>query len=173
MKPLLTASLFLVGLTPLASAAPAAPPVTVCNVTVDVIDEDPKGTNVRATPGGKVLATLVSKADWIELHVSGQAGDWYEIDRADQIDTNAYDGTAPMWRGKGYVHKSIVGLSGLQQGATIYAGHDERAVVLVKNADGDQKTDLLGCWGKFYKVRIKQATGWTREACTNQNTTCS
>ena len=28
--------------------------IQVCNVTVDVIDTDPKGTNVRDAPGGRV-----------------------------------------------------------------------------------------------------------------------
>jgi hypothetical protein len=164
----------LLSATPLANAAPPAVTPTACSITVAVTDEDPKGLNVRATPGGKVIAALIDNADWIELHVTAQVGDWYEIDRANQIDNeNTSADDIVLWHGKGYVHKSTVGLSGLQQGTTIYADHDLKSPTLVKNADGDQKTDLLGCWKDFYKVRIKAGTGWTKEVCTNENTTCS
>ena len=145
----------------------------ICSITVDVTDTDPKGLNVRAAPGGKIIATLVDKADWIELHVVGQSGDWFAIDRANQVDNNSMGEDIVIWRGHGYVHKSTIGLSGLQQGATIYADHDVKSRVLVKNAAGDQKVTLLGCWGAFYQVHVAKGTGWTREVCTNENTTCS
>jgi hypothetical protein len=176
MKHAWIASSLLLGVSPLANAAPPVPtpaPATACSITVDVTDEDPKGVNVRTTPGGKIIATLVDSADWIELHVTAQTGDWYEIDRANQIDNENMGNDIVLWHGKGYVHKSVVGLSGLQQGTTIYTDHDLKSRALVTNADGDQKTDLLGCWKDFYKIHIKQGTGWTKEVCTNQNTTCS
>ena len=154
-------------------ALPARAAETVCSVTVDVTDTDPKGLNVRAAPGGKVLATLVDKADWIEMHVVGQTGDWYAIDRANQIDNNHMGEDIVMWRGHGYVHKSKIGLSGLQQGATIYADHDLKSRVVVSNASGDQPTRLLGCWQDFYRVQTAQGSGWTRNVCINENTTCS
>ena len=147
--------------------------MTVCAVTVDVTDTDPKGLNVRATPGGKIVATLVDKADWIELHVVGQDGDWYAIDRANQIDNNRMGENIAMWRGHGFVHKSTVGLSGMQQGAVITTDHDAKSHIVVSNAAGDQPTRLLGCWQDFYKVHTGQGTGWTRTVCTNENTTCS
>lgn len=156
------------------SAAPASPaPSAVCNVKADVTDIDPKGLNVRSAPGGAVLTRLVDRGDWIEVHITGLHGDWYEIDRANQISNDNPDIDGVMWRGKGYVHKSTVGISGLQQGTAIYADHDLKSRVLVRSADGDQATELLGCWQDFYKVRIKAGTGWTKGACTNQNTTCS
>ncbi len=160
--------LFVLGL-----AVPARAAETQCSVKVDVTDTDPKGLNVRAAPGGKVIAALVDKADWIELHVVGQDGDWYAIDRANQIDNNRMGEDIVMWRGRGYVHKSTIGLSGLQQGATIYADHDAKSRVVVRNASGDQPTRLLACWQDFYKVQTGQGTGWTKEVCTNENTTCA
>jgi hypothetical protein len=112
MKVLAAALLLTVSLAPAARAAGA-----VCNIMVDVTDTDPKGLNVRAAPGGKVIAALVNKADWIELHVVGQNGDWFEIDRANQLDNNRMGEDIVMWRGRGYVHRSTVGTSGLQNGA--------------------------------------------------------
>jgi len=160
--------LFVLGL-----AMPAQAAVTACSVTVDVTDTDPKGLNVRAAPGGKIIATLVDKADWIELHVVGQDGDWFAVDRANQIDNNRMGEDIVMWRGHGYVHKSTVGLSGMQQGATITADHDAKSRVVVANAAGDQPTRLLACWQDFYRVQTGQGTGWTKTVCTNENTTCS
>jgi hypothetical protein len=162
-----------VALIVLCAALPARAAASACSVTVDVTDTDPKGLNVRATPGGRVVATLVDKADWIELHVVGQSGDWFAVDRAVQIDNNRMGENIVMWHGHGYVHKSTIGLSGMQQGGTIFADHDLRSRIVVKNAHGDQPTQLLGCWNDFYRVRARDGTGWTKEVCTNENTTCS
>ena len=160
----------------LLAALPAHAAETACRVTVDVTDTDPHGLNVRASPGGpnnKVIATLVDKADWIELHVVGQDGDWYAVDRANQIDNNRMGETIVMWRGRGYVHKSTIGLSGMQADATLFADHDLRSRVVVKVAAADQATQLLACWQDFYRVKTPQGTGWTKLVCTNENTTCS
>ncbi len=155
------------------SLAPAAKAAdAVCDVTVDVTDTDPKGLNVRAAPGGTVIAALVNKADWIQLHVVGQSGDWFEIDRANQLDNNRMGEDIVMWRGKGYVHRSTVGTSGLENGAVFYADHDEPAAWSSAMLLADLTTQLLGCWNDFYKIHIKDGTGWTKGACLNENTTC-
>ncbi|HXC53979.1 MAG TPA: hypothetical protein VNU97_01665 [Rhizomicrobium sp.] len=165
MKTIAAAALTLLSLMPAARAADA-----VCNVAVDVTDTDPKGLNVRATPGGKVIATLKDTGDWIMLQIAAQQGDWYAISAATQID-NAH-GDKTIFHGMGYVHKSTVGLSGLQNGAVLYARHDIRSDIVVAHADGDQTTQLLGCWHDFYLVRITKGTGWTKTVCTNEDTTC-
>src|SRR5262245_48474013 len=90
------------------AAGPSPPVVTTCNVMVDVTDSDPKGVNVRATPGGSILTALVDRGDWMEFHVTGQAGDWYAIDRADQINNDNPDEGGVVWRGNGYVHRKTV-----------------------------------------------------------------
>jgi hypothetical protein len=151
---------------------PAARAQTTCNVIVDVTDTDPNGTNVRDAPSGKAIAVLAQPAgadDWIEVHVTGQSGDWYEIDGAKLIG----DSVKSVFKGKGYLHKSVLGVSGLQNGTTIWTDPDTKSRVLDPGAAGDQPVTLLGCSGDFLKVRVRKGTGWTKGVCTNQRTTCA
>ena len=157
---------------PLASLEAAAPATTACNVTVSVIDPDPAGTNVRKTPGGAVAATLrPSRAgdDWIEVHVVGQTGDWFAIDRAERVG----DTRKTIFRGSGYMHRAVLGSDGLVNGEPIRADHDERAAQILAGQDADQPAYLLGCAGDFVKIRIKAGVGWTKTLCLNQRTTCA
>ena len=146
-----------------------------CNANVDITDTDPKGTNVRATPGGAVVAALKdpTRDGFIVVHLTGQLGDWYEIDRAKLIDSSLPSGEKILFHGTGYLHKSVVGVSGMQNGGAIYRDHDIRTDLIDGDAAGDQEVDLLGCFGEFLKVHVKKGVGWTKEACTNMNTTCS
>jgi hypothetical protein len=157
----------------LSASAAGATPQTICRIKANIIDPDPRGANVRATPGGRVIATLKNTADWIEVTITGETGDWYEIVGALQTDNDGPRGDHAIFQGKGYVHKSTVGLSGLMQGATIYADHDLRSRVLITNADGDQAAQLLGCWHDFYRVHLQKGTGWTKTVCLNEHTTCA
>jgi hypothetical protein len=58
------------------------------------------------------------------VHVTGQLGDWYEIDRANLIDTDLPSGGKMIFQSNGYLHKSVVGISGMQNGDAIYLDHD-------------------------------------------------
>lgn len=153
----------------------AAPALAACNVDVDVTDTDPHGTNVRAAPGGKVIATLSNPnvEGWVGVHVVAQLGDWYEIDRARLINADLGPEGKTLFRGKGYLHKSVLGVSGMENDGAIYADHDTRSRPVDLHAPGDQNVEMLGCWGDFLRVRVKKGIGWTKEACTNMDTTCS
>jgi hypothetical protein len=157
----------------LISPAQAAEP-QACNVMADVIDNDPKGTNVRATPGGKVIDILKvssdpSADDWIEVHIVGQSGDWLLIDRADRVG----DDRKTIFHGRGDVHRSALGASGLQANSQLWTDHHVTSPLIAEHPLGDQAVQFLGCWGEFAKVHIKEGTGWTRSLCLNQRTTCS
>lgn len=168
MRPLL---LFGAALLTLAASAHSAER-QACDVTVDITDTDPKGTHVRAAPGGAAIASLKAPGEaWIEAHITAQLGDWYEIDGATLIDPGGEDKS--VFRGKGYLHKSVVGVSGMQNGGAIYADHDDASPPVDPAAAGDQDVRLLGCWGQFLRVQVKKGTGWTRQACTNMVTTCA
>jgi len=164
-------SLFGAALLALAASAHAAER-QACDVTVDITDTDPKGTNVRSAPGGAAIASLKTPGDdWILAHITAQLGDWYEIDGATLIDPGGEDKT--VFHGKGYLHKSVVGVSGMQNGGVIYRDHDTSSPPVDPEAAGDQEVKLLGCWGDFLKVQVKKGTGWTRQVCTNMVTTCA
>jgi hypothetical protein len=61
----------------------------------------------------------------------------------------------------------------MQTNGAIYTDHDSKSPPLDPHARGDQAVDLLGCWGEFLKVHVEKGIGWTKEPCTNMNTTCS
>jgi hypothetical protein len=173
VKALLILGLTLMVSVPARTSLAQAPARQACDVQVDVTD-DPKGANVRSAPSGAVIAVLKNPgAGWIEAHITGQLGDWYETDRAKLIDPDMPSGEKVLFRGKGYLHKSVLGLSGMQNGAAILTNHDLKSRPVDAHAAGDQPVDLLGCWGDFLKVRVKKGVGWTEAACTNTNTTCA
>jgi hypothetical protein len=174
-----TVPLFLAGAL-LASASFHAPTARagiaqVCDVNVDVTDTDPKGTNVRAAPGGAILAAVTNPnaEGWVQVHVTGQIGDWYEIDRASLINAGLGPRGKTLFQGRGYLHKSMLGVSGMENTGTIYTDHDEKSQPLDRHTPGDQKVEMLGCWRDFLQVRVSRGTGWTKHACTNMDTTCS
>ncbi|MDB5188380.1 MAG: hypothetical protein JWO50_900 [Candidatus Kaiserbacteria bacterium] len=145
-----------------------------CSVFVDITDSDPRGTNVRAAPGSAVIAALKNTGDgWVSVHLTGQAGDWFRIDRASLVDAGRPQGGTTIFHGTGWLHKSVLGVSGMQNGGAIYADHDTASRAIDHHAAGDQAVSLLGCWGPFLKVQVKKGVGWTRDACTNMNTTCA
>jgi len=146
--------------------------IQACDVTVDVTDTDPKGTNVRDAPGGRVVGVLklsLTEDDWIEVHVIGQSGDWFLVDKATRIG----DEEETIYSGQGYVHLSVLGSYGLWNGMPIWSDHDEKSPLVTAEAMGDQEVKFLGCWGEFARIRAKEGTGWTKFLCLNGRTTCA
>ncbi|BAM89012.1 hypothetical protein S58_30110 [Bradyrhizobium oligotrophicum S58] len=159
-----------------ASSAVAAPASdrAACNVEVDITDRDPNGANVRAEPGGSIVKAMKNPSSdgWIVVHLTAQQGDWFEIDRAVLIDVDQGKENV-IFQGRGFVHRGVVGASGLQNGAVIYRDHAASSAKLDPHASGDQAVELLGCFGDFARIRVKKGIGWTRQLCTNMVTTCS
>lgn len=165
-------SILVIALQYMGIGAPAAETQS-CSAMFDVTDQDPKGTNVRAAPGGAVIAALKNPGEgWIAVHLTGQTGDWFRIDRAVLIDAGGSTDGHVIFRGAGWLHRSVLGVSGMQSGGVIYKDHDGRDPKLKAHASGNENVVLLGCWGAFLKVRAKKGVGWTKAACTNMITTC-
>ena len=154
----------------------AAPARQGCNVEVNVMAPDPAGANLRASPGGKVLRTLRATGSsdaWVAVHATAQLGDWIEIDRATLRDPELPSGEKPLYRGRGYLHRSTLGFDGLQNGTVIYTDHDTASRPIDDNAAGDQRVTFLGCWRDFFHIRVAKGEDWTHGACLNMLTTCS
>ncbi|HWE99038.1 MAG TPA: hypothetical protein VG248_04510 [Caulobacteraceae bacterium] len=146
-----------------------------CDVKLNVTDQDPAGLNVRAAPGGAVIARLKAKGQWVETHVIGQAGTWARIDKATLIPDDQ-DHIRDVFAGAGYVAFSKLGFETLSPNSEILAAPRIGARRLLKLANTDdlgmQKTEVLGCSGGFIQIRVKGIVGWTRGFCSNQLTTC-
>lgn len=169
-----------------AGGAHAADQGGKCDITLDVTDKDPNGLNVRATPSasGKILTALKlgKSGDYIEVHVTAQAGDWYAIDSAvvyndinDEHDTTTPD-EQTIFHGHGFVHKSKVGGSSMDGVSELRDAPSDGAKILLKDFGGDDTADtsyqILGCEGQWYKLHIRGKTGWSKDVCTNERTTC-
>lgn len=165
------------------SAAPAAlhgaatpsAPERACDVRLNAVDQDPAGLNVRAAPGGAVVGTLKARDAWIQVHVTGQAGDWMRIDRAVLYDDGLPNGEQTVFRGRGFVHISKLAFESLNPGAAIRARPGEAGPPLWRapqDEDRVPKAQLVGCAGEYAQVKAGGVTGWTRSFCSNQRTTC-
>ena len=163
----------------LAAAAPAPPAAEVaCDLSLNVVDPDPRGLNVRAKPGGKVIARLAPTGEWIEVHVIGQSGDWLRIDRAEAIDDEAPEGIRQVFRGKGWVHVGGLGISELNvgEGTLLRAKPDDKSTIVRRvllPEHEPKRTRVLGCRGPWLQVEADGLRAWTRTFCTNERTTCS
>ncbi|HEX8687437.1 MAG TPA: SH3 domain-containing protein, partial [Pyrinomonadaceae bacterium] len=73
---------------PAAPAPGAAAAASACNVDAYVVDKDPKGLNVRDTPGtgGRVVAVIPLDEDGTVVRlISSNPNGWVQIDRAETI----------------------------------------------------------------------------------------
>jgi hypothetical protein len=164
-----------------AGAAPGATPAAAmaerrCDVQANVADMDPAGLNVRATPGGAVIGALKANGDWVRLHVTGQSGGWLRIDLATLYQDNGPVDEKTIFRGHGYVAVNKVGVETLNPGAILRATASDSGRVVFKGPMDEEtapKPTVLGCDGAFLQLRVGGVTGWTKDFCTNQRTTCS
>jgi hypothetical protein len=147
-----------------------------CDVKLNVIDQDPAGLNVRASPGGAIVTALKAKGRWVQVHVTGQSGEWARIDDGREIRDEMGEPEKPLFNGAGWVAFSKLGIEELNSVAFIRDAPVEDARTLLKVQEGDESkrphATVLGCSGQFLKVRAGAVVGWTREYCANQLTTC-
>jgi hypothetical protein len=158
----------------LASAATAQ--TVPCNIDLNITDQDPAGLNVRASPGGRVLAAVKARKRWVQAHVTGARGDWARIETASFID-EAAPAVKVLWNGVGWVAFSKLGIDHFDARTRIRTAPNEDAKVLLSLEGYDDSTApraeaILGCDGFWLKVRVKGVVGWTNYFCSNELTTC-
>jgi hypothetical protein len=157
------------------AGADANAQVVGCDVRLNVTDQDPAGLNVRAAPGGAVVAALKAKDRWVQAHVTGQDGAWARIDRATFISEDNPGGTV-IFHSVGWVAFSKLGIEELNEQAQIRAAPspDARVLLTMPHTDGPAvAAEALGCDGMFLKVKVSGVVGWTQSFCSNQFTTCN
>src|SRR5215207_2699575 len=133
-------------------AAPtnAAPPAA-CDVEAYVVDPDPKGLNVRDTPGvgGKVVATIPSDEEGTTVHiVASDANGWVQIDHAETIMG------AVVFDKKGWVSGNMLGIAtrGYDgKGVRLYAR--PRASKAAGKLPSEAEVKVAGCEGDWMRVK--------------------
>ena len=130
-----------------------------------IIDKDPKGTNLRDAPSGKVVYTVPFKPeDELEreaVAIRGKKGQWFEVE---------------LESGKsGWMHSSVLGLRGgaTEDGpCTLMQSPSEKAKAVIKPKEDAvlQLLDYSAEKGLWIKVRYTDAKGvkhdgWVPEQC--------
>ena len=158
----------------LLSVAAATPGVAAarCDITVTNADAEGTATNVRAGPSttSKIVLTLENDA-LVELHVIASQGNWFRIDRIDDVehDKNLFRGTA-------WIHRSQAGLSVSGGDHRLYGAPSRRSAVLLKLTPDGNMLELVDCRGEWVKAVVdEKTTGWMAPdaQCSNPMTTCS
>lgn len=168
------------------AGAPAAS--QSCDIPAWIADRDPAGTNLRAgpSPSARLLQRLPGIKAWRdenfapEVEISGFSNGWASVRRVYFADYG--EGVRELFRGQGWISGRL--LSASLSGAQLHAAPRSDSPVLARFAGEDLSPDAIevmgieDCQGDFAKVRVKlpngaTMSGWTRQPCSNQATTCS
>jgi hypothetical protein len=139
-----------------------------------VVDPDPKGLNVRETPGvgGRVVAVIPADGDGTVVHLVASSPDgWVQIDRAETV-----GGTVVFEGKKGWVSGNMLGTSTRgygTKGVKVYAGAATRKVLGTIPPEAEVK--VAGCGGDKMRVKYKSLNGWLNrdDQCPSPVTLCN
>lgn len=155
-----------------AAHATAAPP-PACDVNAYVVDADPKGLNVRDTPGvgGKVVAVIPADQDGTIVHlVASSPNGWVQINRAETIDATV------VFDRKGWVSGNMLGTSTRGYGTRgVKLRGEGRAGKVVGTIPPEAEVRVAGCAGRKIKVKYQNLAGWLDpdDQCPNPVTLCN
>lgn len=155
------------------SAQGAAPHAAACDTNAYVVDTDPRGLNVRETPGvgGKVVAVIPLDGDGTVVHlIASDSKGWVQIDRAETVAGEV------VFDRKGWVSGNMLGLSTRgygTRGVKLYAGGKGSRVIGTIPPEAEVK--VFGCAAGRMRVRYRNLTGWldADAQCPNPVTNCS
>lgn len=154
-------------------ASSGANTIAACDVSAYVIDQDPKGLNVRSGPGAgfTVIGNLPHRYETgISVHITGSSGDWVRIDSG--VEEGAEE-EKTFFQGVGWVYAPLLSLSGIGGGTPLYREASQKSRV-IKRVPGDEAVDIKGCRGEWFYVEYEKVKGWAapRTLCSNPLTTC-
>ena len=158
---------------PLAAAhsAGAARQASPCALSTYVTDQDPAGLNVRSGPSSEArVLRIVSNGPAGVASIKGVSGAWFRISRIVDAETDAV-----LFRGDGWVHASLLGLDVANGDPTLYSEPSAGSRVLARLVADQSGVTLIGCEGRWAKVRAAGRVGWLSPSgqCSNPLTTCS
>lgn len=150
-----------------------------CGVEGWVVDNDPKGLNVRAKPNvnAKVIARLATRPntemDFVIVYIVGYSNGWLKIARAENFDgEKIFDEIG--WVSAKMVATGTKGDDGkYEKPATLYTEprtNSRKAGTI----PSETEVKLVGFTCGFIQVSYNGVTGWLRTAnvCPNPVTTC-
>jgi uncharacterized protein YgiM (DUF1202 family) len=155
----------------LAGQADRLPPENQCLTKAYSIDPSERGLNIRRQPSaaGKILGQLPKGT---EVNVLGMQGNWILVSvvnpTAQKVD----------FQGEGWVFASRLGVSSKgydRKTVSLYSQPSFRSKV-TGTVQPNSETSILGCSGKWLKVKGKQQQqGWLepRQQCAAPYTSCS
>jgi len=147
-----------------------------CDIHANILDNDPNGLNVRATPdkSGKILSRLIKGDGEISLDIIGTSGNgWLKI-------TNAWHGDqGDLFKDTGWVFATMLatgtkGSPNYDSPAKLYSTQSKKSKVLMQ-IPSESEVILLDCTGSWAKVSYKGTNGWLapENQCGSPFTTCS
>jgi SH3-like domain-containing protein len=172
-------TLALVALAALGSARGVSPDVlagsaaAVCNVEAYVIDPDPKGLNVRDTPGvnGRIVAVIPADVDGTIVHlVASSPNGWVQIDRAETIEGRV------VFNQKGWVSGNMLGTETRGYGTKgVKLRGEGKAGKVVGTIPPETEVRVNGCAGDRVRVKYRNLNGWLArdDQCPNPVTLCN
>ncbi len=160
------------------SRTTAAAAVTPCDVSAYVVDQDPKGLNVRSGPAStfKVVFNLPNQGvDGVLVHITGASGEWVRIDRATE---QGGDEDRTLFKGEGWVYGPLLGtdgVGGIEGGTPVRDAPSKKARVLIRMRVDTGGAVVRGCRGKWMYLEHKKVKGWAEgdTLCDNSLTNCS
>jgi SH3-like domain-containing protein len=151
---------------------------SMCNVSANIIDKDPKGLNVRSKSSGKskVIGQIPFNRDGTIVDIIGSKGNWLKIEAARNADKKVFAGT-------GWVYAPLISISTKRQD-----GQDNLINAYEMPSKGNDviarlsvatRYRLAGCFEDWVKISIPKKSGkilgWLapENQCDLPWTTCS
>jgi len=153
---------------------------SICNVTAYVIDQDPKGLNVRAGASlkSKILGKIPFDNEGTAVDLIASKGNWVKIEKAYTVENDS------VFSRTGWVYAPLLAVATAKPGGrekdliNVYErpsrGNDVIAELEIYN-----QYKLAGCFENWVRITIPRKsgsiTGWLQEGnhCGQPWTTCS
>lgn len=161
---------------PVTEEITATDPAELFDFRAFVSDPDSEGaTNIRDTPGGKIIASL-EPIDEYMVNIVAQSGEWFKIDKVTPFETDSFE----IPGGFGWMHCSVLAFSTRNYGnqkANLYDAPNLNGKIVASFTD-EKLMRFTSLHTEFvyvsYEENGKVTEGWLEHewVCGNPVTTC-